>query len=63
MIIAAEAGERRSVLGLVVQKNPVPADAASMADQTFRPTSPHSRGRNPEILRLVHYWNPETCKE
>ena len=48
---------------LVVQKNPVPADAASLADQTIRLTTPHSRGRYPETLRLVHYRNPETCKE
>ena len=47
----------------VVQKNPVPADAAVLADQTIRLTTARSRGRYPETLRLVQYRDPETGKE
>ena len=53
----------RNVRYQVVQKNPVPADAAVLADQTIRLTTAHSRGRYPETLRLVHYRDPETGKE
>ena len=53
----------RNVRYRVVQKNPVPADAAVLADQTIRLTTAHSRGRYPETLRLVHYRDPETGKE
>ena len=53
----------RHVRYQVVQKNPVPADAAVLADQTIRLTTAHSRGRYPEPLRLVHYRDPETGKE
>ncbi len=47
----------------VVQRNPVPADSAVLADQTVRLSTYHSRGRYPEALRLVHYRDPETGKE
>ena len=47
----------------VVQKNPVPADAAVLADQTIRLTTARSRGRYPDTLRLVQYRDPETDKE
>ena len=47
----------------VVQNNPVPADAAVLADQTIRLTTTRSRGRYPETLRLVQYRDPETGKE
>ena len=53
----------RNVRYQVVQKNPVPADAAVLADQTIRLTTAHSRGRYPETLRLVNYRDPETGKE
>jgi hypothetical protein len=52
----------RNVRYQVVQKNLVPADAAVLADQATRLTSAHSRGRYPELLRLVHYRDPETSK-
>jgi putative transposase len=53
----------RNVRYQVVQKTPVPADTAVLADQTIRLTTAHSRGRYPEPLRLVHYRDPETGKE
>jgi hypothetical protein len=53
----------RNVRYQVVQKNPVPADAALLADQTIRLTTVHSRGRNPKTMRLVHYRDPGTGKE
>ena len=53
----------RNVRYQVVQKNPIPADAAVLADQTIRLTTAHSRSRYPETLRLVHYRDPETDKE
>lgn len=53
----------RHVRYQVVQKNPVPAEAAVQADQTIRLTTARSRGRYPEPLRLVQYRDPETGKE
>ncbi|MCL4501536.1 MAG: IS4 family transposase [Deltaproteobacteria bacterium] len=47
----------------LVQENPVPADAAVLADQVVRLTTYHSRGRYPETLRLVHYRDLKTGKE
>jgi Transposase DDE domain/Domain of unknown function (DUF4372) len=43
----------------VVQKNPIPADPAVLADQVIRLTTDHSRRRYPETLRLVHYRDQE----
>jgi putative transposase len=54
---------QRNIRYQVVQRNPVPADAAVLADQTIRLTTGHSRSRYPETLRLVHYRDPETGKE
>jgi len=53
----------RHVRCQVVQKNPVPADAAVLADQTIRLTTVRSRNRYPETLRLVQYRDPDTGKE
>jgi hypothetical protein len=53
----------RNVRYQVVQQNPIPADAAVLADQTIRLTTAHSRSRDPETLRLVHYRDPETGKD
>jgi hypothetical protein len=53
----------RHVRYQVMRKNPIPAGAAVLADQTIRLTTAHSRGRYPETLRLVHYRDPETGKE
>jgi hypothetical protein len=53
----------RHVRYQVVQEHPIPADTGVLADQTIRLTTPHSRGRYPETLRLVHYRDPETDKE
>jgi len=47
----------------VVQRNPVPADTAVLADQIIRLRTAYSRARYPETLRLVHYRDPETGKE
>ena len=52
----------RNVRYRVVQNNPVPADAAVLADQTIRLTTTRSRGRYPETLRLVQYWNRKPAK-
>jgi hypothetical protein len=53
----------RHVRYQVVQENPVPAEAAVLADQTIRLTTARSRGRYPGTLRLVRYRDPETSKE
>ena len=50
---------QRNIRYQVVQKTPVPADTAVLADQTIRLTTAHSRGRYPETLRLVHYRDQE----
>jgi putative transposase len=47
----------------VVQKHPIPTDAAVLADQTIRLTTARSCSRYPETLRLVHYRDPETGKK
>jgi hypothetical protein len=46
----------------VVQENPLPAEAAVLADHTVRLTTAHSRARYPDTLRLVQYRDPETGK-
>jgi hypothetical protein len=54
---------QRNIRYQVVQRNPVPSDAAVLADQTVRLSTAYSRGRYPETLRLVHYRDPDTGKE
>jgi putative transposase len=54
---------QRNIRYQVAQRNPVPPDAAVLADQTIRLSTCYSRGRYPESLRLVHYRDPETGKE
>ena len=43
----------------VVEDNPVPADAAVLADQAIRLSTAYSRRHYPENLRLVHYRDPD----
>ena len=52
----------RNVRYQVMGKNPIPAGAAVLADQTIRLTTAHSRGRYPETLRLVHYVTRKLAK-
>lgn len=47
----------------VVQENPVPSDAAVLADQLIRLSTAYSRSHYPETLRLVHYRDPDCGKE
>ena len=54
---------QRNIRYQVMQRNPVPADTAVLADQIIRLRTAYSRGRYPETLRLVHYRDPETGKE
>ena len=46
-----------------VQQNPVPPDAAVLADQAIRLSTAYSRRHYPEALRLVHYRDPDSGKE
>jgi hypothetical protein len=43
----------------VVEDNPIPADAAVLADQTIGLSTAYSRRHYPENLRLVHYRDPD----
>jgi hypothetical protein len=50
---------QRNIRYQVVQRNPVPADTAVLADQIIRLSTAHSRSRYPGTLRLVHYRDQE----
>ena len=47
----------------VVQENPLDAAPGVLGDQIIRLSTAYSRKHYPEILRLVHYRDPETEKE
>jgi len=53
---------QRNIRYQVVQRHPVPADSAVLADQIVRLSTAHSHGRYPETLRLVHYRDQEGKK-
>ncbi len=53
---------QRNIRYQVVQRNPVPADSAVLADQIIRLSTTYSRSRYPGTLRLVHYRDQEGKK-
>jgi hypothetical protein len=53
----------RNIRYQVVENNPITPDSPVLADQAIRLSTAYSRSHYPEILRLVHYRDPDTGKE